>query len=239
MPIPTANINKSQTCIILTRFITRQCDHLGYLCMGNNSSLSLQESWHLPPSSIRLAGQTLSSLARVTAFLLSPPSLSLASQTFHSAKVFFLRIAKNRLGTRLALPHFLPLHSPSTRGTTKRNGVSSSTSTATSLPDAKPSKLQHSQAAWCTAYASTEQHLPGINCNRGRPTVGDQRHCRLKKNDRDRSTFITGNSLCVHSSRVVDSRQIRIPTNQIRAMSAGAHSYRELRARAPQVSRSI
>ena len=138
----------------------------------------------------------------MTAFLLSRPSLSLASPSFHSAKVFFLRIAKNRLGTRLALPHFLPLHSPSTRGTTKRNGVSSSTSTATSLPDAKPTKLQHSQAAWCTAYVSTEQHLPGINCNRGRPTGGDQRHWRLKKNDRDRSTFITGNSLRVHSSRV-------------------------------------
>ena len=28
-----------------------------------------------------------------------------------------------------------------------------------------------------------------------------------KKNDRDRSTLITGNSLRVHSSRVVDSRQ--------------------------------
>ena len=32
--------------------------------------------------------------------------------------------------------------------------------------------------------------------------IGDSR-----KNDRDRSTFITGNSLRVHSSRVVDSRQ--------------------------------
>ena len=52
----------------------------------------------------------------------------------------------------LALPLFLPilsLHSPSTRGTTKRNGVSNITVTATSLPDAKPSKLQYSQAAWC------------------------------------------------------------------------------------------
>ena len=35
----------------------------------------------------------------------------------------------------------LPLHSPSTRGTTKRNGVSNSSVTATSLPDAKPSEL--------------------------------------------------------------------------------------------------
>ena len=41
------------------------------------------------------------------------------------------------------LPIFpiLPLHSPSTRGTTKRNGISNSTVTATSLPDAKPSEL--------------------------------------------------------------------------------------------------
>jgi len=39
--------------------------------MGINTSLSLQESWHLPPSSISLDGQTLDSLARET----TPPCL--------------------------------------------------------------------------------------------------------------------------------------------------------------------
>ena len=50
-----------------------------YVCMGTNNSLSLQESWTLPPSSLSLAGQTLESLARrllLPAFLLSSPSLS-------------------------------------------------------------------------------------------------------------------------------------------------------------------
>jgi len=81
-------------------------------------------------------------------------------------------------------PHS-PLHSRSTRRTTKINGVSSSTVTATSLPDAKPSKLLHSQAAcvWAPAYVSTER---GVNYKRGNasgggPTGGDQRHWRLKK----------------------------------------------------------
>ena len=41
----------------------------------------------------------------------------------------------------------LPLHSPSTIGTTNWNGVSSSTVTATPLPDANPSKVQYSLAA--------------------------------------------------------------------------------------------
>ena len=72
---------------MLTRFITSQCDHGGYLCMGTNNPLSLQESWHLPPSSINLVGQTRESLVRLPAFPLFLP--------------------------------LLPLHSPSTRGTTK------------------------------------------------------------------------------------------------------------------------
>jgi len=40
--------------------------------------------------------------------------------------------------------------------------------------------------AWAPAYVSTEQHLHGVNYNRGsssgrEPTGGDQRHWRLKK----------------------------------------------------------
>ena len=72
---------------MLTRFITSQRDHGGYLCMGTDTSLSLQESWHLPPSSISLAGQTLQSFPRdymyssLPSFFPRPPSLSLHSLT--------------------------------------------------------------------------------------------------------------------------------------------------------------
>ena len=123
--------------------------------------LSLQA----PPSSLSLAGQTLSSLSRET----TSPCLP----------------------SFLAFPPIFPLHSPSTRGTTNRNGVSSSTVTATLLLDTNPSKLQYSLATWCwgTIYVSTEQH--GVKNDRGSasgrgPTGGDQRLWRLKKNDRDK-----------------------------------------------------
>jgi len=42
------------------------------------------------------------------------------------------------------------------------------------------------RGAWAPAYVTTEQHLHGVNYNRGSasgrgPTRGDQRHWRLKK----------------------------------------------------------
>jgi len=63
------------------------------------------------------------------------------------------------------------------------------------------------RGAWAPAYVSTEQHLHGVNYNSERAlvaeglpeetnTIGDSR-----KNDRDRITLDTGNSLRVHSSR--------------------------------------
>jgi len=60
-----------------TRFITSQCDHGGYLCMGINNSLNLQQSW-TSPSYIRLAGQTLENVARVTTPPCLPSFLSLS-----------------------------------------------------------------------------------------------------------------------------------------------------------------
>jgi len=84
------------------------------------------------------------------------------------------------------------------------------------------------------AYVSTEQHLHGVNYNRGSasgrgPTGGDQRHWRLEKNDRDRITLTTGNSLSVHSSRVVDSRQ-NLDANQ------SNYSYIRWRTRIPRIT---
>ena len=57
-----------------------------------------------------------------------------------------------------------------------------------------------------------------------------------QENERDRSTLIIGNSSRVHCFRVVDPGKIRMPTNQIRAMSTQARVPREVRARALQPS---
>jgi len=59
----------------------------------------------------------------------------------------------------------------------------------------------------------THQHLHVVNYNRGSasgrgPTGGDYYRIRdSRKNDRDRSTLITGNSLRVQIFQAVDSRQ--------------------------------
>ena len=94
------------TCMVLTRFTTSRG---GYLCMGINR---LKEEGDvnisLPPG-FSPAWQTRESLAREPAFLL------------------FLFLP-------LFLP-ILPLHSPSTRWNTNRNGVS--TLTASQTPDAR------------------------------------------------------------------------------------------------------
>jgi len=60
-----------------------------------------------------------------------------------------------------------------------------------------------------------------------------------EKNDRDRSTLTTGNSLRVLSSRRSFPGKIWMLTNQIGATLARAHAYRQLRPRAIQASRGI
>ena len=60
-----------------------------------------------------------------------------------------------------------------------------------------------------------------------------------EKNDRDRSTLTTGNSLRVISSRRSIPGKIWMPTNQIGSTLAGARVYRQLRTRALQASRGI
>ena len=74
----------------------------------------------------------------------------------------------------------------------KRNGVSSSTLTATSLPDAKPSKLQYSQAAWClgtnlrvhrTAFAWSQlQQRVAEGLPEETNGIGDSRKKRQRQN---------------------------------------------------------
>ena len=102
-------------------------------------------------------------------------------------------------------------------------------------------KTSISQAAWCLG---TEQHLHGVNYNRGSasgrgPTGGDQRDWRLKKTTETetRSQLATVYTCTVPGWSIPG--KIWMPTNQIRAISVGAHVSRELRARAPQASRGI
>ena len=145
------------------------------------------------------------------------------------------------------------MHPPiSPRWTTNRNGYSSLAGAATfsvitSFQDPKHSKLIPKPCGvwqWALACMSTQQCLHGVNYNRGstsgrEPTGGSQRHWRLKRNDRDRITLTSGSSWRVHIFQAADSRQIKMPTNQIGAISAHAHASRELRVRALQTSRGI
>jgi len=165
------------TCTMLTRFITSQHDHSGYHGMDVNNSLGLQDCWHLPPS---------------------PLSLDRGTDPWEYG-----------LGDNSSLPSFvsspspnLPLHSPPTRWTTNRNGVSSSTATALSSlskPRSQtPSLFPSSVGSGTTCLPNSISMELAIYYNResasGRGgTGGGQGHWRLKKkkNDKDRITLTT------------------------------------------------
>jgi len=188
-------------------------------CMNISSSLFLWAYFGIPyrpRSSLSLGGQTVESLqlARET----TPPSL-----------------------ISFPLPLF-PLHSPSTTWTTRRNGVLSNCHTATPPIKSRshtPSLETYSQAASClgTSLRVSESTAMKSTTTEGAPvrglTRGGQRHWRLKENDRDRNTLLTGNSSRVHSQFPANF------ANQIRAILARTSVYRELRARALQASRGI
>jgi len=78
MPISTVNVHKSTPA---------QCRSWWLFCRGINNSLTLLESWHLPPSSLSLAGQAHESCPRDYSSLHSfsplPPFFSPRSPTFH------------------------------------------------------------------------------------------------------------------------------------------------------------
>ena len=90
-----------------------------------------------------------------------------------------------------------------------------------------------------TSYVFTEHRLHGVTYNRvstngGGPIEEGQRYWRLMENDRDRITLITNNSLRVQFPGWSIPGKIWMLTNQITAISAGAHVYRELCACALQ-----
>jgi len=199
---------------MLTGFITSQRDHGGYLCIGSNNSLSLQESWHLPPFSISHAGQTRSSLARMT----TPPCLP----------------------SSLALLLFLPFfHFTHLQPEGLRKEMESRAQLSQQHRSQSP-RLQtfniHKRLA--PTYVSTEQHLHGDNYNRGSasgrgPTRGDQRHWRLKKKTTETETCssLARVYACVIPGWSIPGK-IWMSTNQIRVTATGAHVSRELCARA-------
>ena len=191
------------TCTMLARFITNRQVAICRLVMNLASNCALsckldRDSHGYLCMGPKLTGEFTSPSSLINSRMVD--STVLPARQLLPAFVLFL-----------PLPLFLPILqviSPSTRGLLTDT---SSTVTATLLPDGKPSKLQYAQAAWCLGtslrvYSMESTTTEGAPVAEGLPE-GSQRHWRLKKNDRDRNTLITGNRSRVHSSRVVDSRQ--------------------------------
>ena len=143
---PTVNVDKTQHCAMLTRFITSQCDHGGYLCMGINNSLSLQQIW-TSPSYIRLAGQTLENVARVTTPRL-PSFLSLSPHS-PTSLTFNQRDYKKKWSLKL-------------------NCHSNILLVRASRSQTPPSNIHKRRGAWAPAYVSTDSmYMDRVNYKRG------------------------------------------------------------------------
>jgi len=167
---------------------------------------------------------------------LHPPQVSLAGQTLESCRVTTLPafLLSSHSLSFSPFSHFTHLHPEGLR-----NGMESQAQQSRQRRSYTQSLLNFNipkrRGTWAPAYVSTEQHLHGVNYNRSRenasgrgPTGGDQRHWRLKKK-RQRQNH--AQHLQQFTRAQFPSRQIWIPTNQIKAIS---HVSRELRARALQ-----
>jgi len=103
----------------------------------------------------------------------------------------------------------------------EQNGPSSRTVRATSSTSKRCSQTQTKfklipkrRSVWGPAYVSSEQNLKSTRTEDALVTEGlPEKANGLEKNDRDRSTLITGNSLRVPGFQSIDSRQI-LDTNQ-------------------------
>ena len=186
--------------------------------MGTNNSLSLQESWHLPISSLSLAEQTFESLASET----TSPCLP----------------------SFLALPLFLPflpilsLHSPSTRGTTKSKAQLSQQHRS-QTPILQNFNIR--KVAWClgtslrvygTAFAWSQlqkRERQWQRVYRRRPTALETQEQKTTETE-TRASLAT--VYACRFPRWSIPGKIWMPTNQIGAGSASARVSRELRARA-------
>ena len=196
--------------------------------MGTTNSLSLQKSLHLPPPLVS-RGQTLGSLAECPRDYSSQPSL-LPLPLF---------------------PHILALHSPSTRRTTIRNGSSLMLNChsnilldKTSLPDAKSSKLSPKRRGiWEPATCLPRRICLESTTTEGAPLaegqsedIGDS--TKKKTTETESRSPLAIVYACTVPGWSIPGK-IWIPTNHIRATSARARAFRELRARALQAFRGI
>ena len=182
---------------MLTRLITSQHDHGGYLCMGIDNSLSLQEL--TSPSSLTPAGKTLESLARET----TPPGLPSFLSLSFSPFSHFTHPQPDGLLTEMESESQAQLsqqHPPVKNLAPWRHSFKL-------IYKRMVSGHQPMLCVYRTAFAWSQ--LQQRQCRQWQRTYtrGDQRHWRLKKNDRDRNTLTTGNSSRVHSLQVVNSRQ--------------------------------
>ena len=145
------------------------------------------------------------------------------------------------LTLRLFLP-ILPLHSPSTRGTTKKM---ESEAQLSQQHRAKPSNFQYLLAAWCLSTSLPNSICMESTTTEGAPVAEGLREDTNGIGDSRKKTTETetrASLAIVYTCRVSGwsiPGKIWKPTNQIRAISAGAHVSRELRARALQASRGI
>ena len=105
-----------------------------------------------------------------------------------------------------------------------------------SLQDAK--HISKRRGVWTSLR---NYRIFGMKYNRAPLTEEPPRSTPLEtqENDRDRNTLTTVKNLRVHSFLPFISRQNKIPTNQIGALSARARVSQELCVRAPQVLRCI
>ena len=171
MPISAINVHKSQHL--------HNADHGGHLCTGMNNSLSLLESWPLPPSSLSLAGQT-----RV-----SSPSL------FFSTFSHFTHLPPDGLLTEIKLKS----HSNSSLSKLNSRRKAFILFPSGVLTGVQPTCLPNSIIIW-SQQLSQQRERQCQKEYRRRPTP-------LQKNDRDRITPITGTRLRVHCFQAVGSRQ--------------------------------
>ena len=150
-----------------------------------------------------------------------------------------------------SLPSFSPRppslshHSPTLLTSTRKEMESQaqlSQQPRSQTPSLQNFNIPRRHGTWAPAYVSTEQHLHGVEgapvarTYRWRPTALETQEKNSTETESRSSPAI------VHACPVPGwsiPGKIWMPTNQIRAISAGAHVSRELRTRALQTSQGI
>ena len=203
----------------MIRIITSQYDHGGYLCMGINNFLSLQESWHLPPPPFASRGR----LSRVwPARLLLPAFLLFLSLSF-SPFSHFTHLQPDELLTEMEYQAQL---SPRRNVAPRRQAFTET----------------YSQAALCLCLPSSicmeSSTIEGVPVAESLPEeangIGDSKQKRQRRKHAHRWQHFTRAPF-----QAVDSRQNLDANQSNQRIIPLARVSRELRVRALQASRSI